>query len=103
MMLTVAGGCWLLVVTGRDVGGCCGAGTPGEVYNIGSGHVYGMDQLMELVRGKSKVDIRLVEDKQRLRIFDEKVGTTLQPVFCERDECYWCFTACWHEWLVSVL
>lgn len=45
-------------------------GTPGEAYNLGSGRVYRMKEILEMLISYSKVDIKVEVDKNLLRPSD---------------------------------
>lgn len=47
-------------------------GTPGEAYNVGSGNTISIQSLLDTAIGMSTVSVKGVEDKSRLRSFDEK-------------------------------
>ena len=48
-------------------------GTPGETYNIGSGHAVGIDELLALAISMARVPITAKQDAAKLRAYDEKV------------------------------
>jgi len=48
------------------------AGTPGEVYNIGSGDLWSTKEVLDLIIAEAKVPIKTEEDDSRWRKFDEK-------------------------------
>lgn len=47
-------------------------GVPGEAYNVGSGNTISIQSLLDTAIKMSKVQVVAVEDKSRLRAFDEK-------------------------------
>lgn len=49
-------------------------GTPGEVYNVGSGTSHGIRELLDILLGFAEVSVRLETDKARLRPSDVPVS-----------------------------
>jgi len=42
-------------------------GTVGEIYNVGSGKAYGLKEILNILLGLTKIDIKIKQDKERLR------------------------------------